>query len=131
VTDRNQLAIGIFILALLGLALLCMLSACSWSPETRAEESVYQSLNAIDYTQTMRIAQSGHRWQESSSAEWIGHYPSCRSVDGLFAAQAIGHAGVTELLERWRSPAWLKRTWQGVGIAVEGRSVTANWSAGL
>ena len=113
------------------LVALALGGCATWSPETKWEEGAYQVLNAADYVQTRQIVSCPATYYEIDSAWAVGRHPDQRSVTGMFAVQALGHAGGTALLAQAGAPAWVQRTWQAVTLGVEARDVGRNWRLGL
>lgn len=111
------------------LVVLLLAGCASWTPETRREEIAFQALSAVDATQTIRIAREPDRFSESNPI--LGEHPSTRRVATYFAANGVLHFAATSLLEEAHAPQWLVRTWEAVGIVIEGRDVALNISHGI
>jgi len=120
-----------------GLALSMLCGCATWTPETEIEESTFLTLHAVDGLQTAHIASTHHgcdgqiRCQEIESAWAIGCEPSARSTAGYFAAIAIAHVAVTQLLVHYDAPPWALRTWEIIGIAWNVRDVSHNAALGI
>jgi len=115
----------------LALAAAMFLAGCAtWSPETKAEESVYLTLDAVDGLQTADIAHT-HGCYEAESPWLLGREPSARSTSAYFAALAVAHIAITQLLVDHNAPPWTLRTWELIGIAWNVRDVSHNAEIGI
>jgi hypothetical protein len=107
--------------------LLCVAQpASAWSEADTRREVGYLTLHAIDWGQTLDIAeQCGHtNYYEHNPV--LGKCPSRGDVNTYFALTAIGHYAVSRALP----PKWRKR-WQYVTIGVQVGAVANNIKIGL
>lgn len=108
-------------------ALLCLPALAqpsTWTPADTRAESVYLLLHAADWAQTLQIADSNGRWQETNPL--LGRRPSRGEVNAYFAATAVAHV----LIARQLSPE-ARRWFQGISIGVEAGCVGVNFRAGV
>ena len=116
---------------LTGFMVLALLSGCTtWSPETKVEESTFLTLHAVDGLQTANIHNTRGCY-EAESAWAMGREPSARSTTAYFAALAIAHVAITNLMVDHDAPPWMLRTWEFVGIAWNVRDVSHNAEIGI
>lgn len=112
------------------LVLLCFGGCASWTPETRAEETVYQTLHVVDAAQTLEIAR--HPCYREAESRWLlGAHPSQGRVLGAMAATGAAHALVTDMLEAHDASPTTKRIWQFVTIGAQAEAVGNNISIGI
>lgn len=118
--------------AVAGLSALVLLSGCAhWSPETRALETAYLAVHAVDAAQTMTIARNPDTVHERTSAWLIGEQPSRGQVAAWAIGGALLHMAVTDQLERHEAPRWLKRSWQAFTIGPKVSTVAENHELGI
>jgi hypothetical protein len=110
-------------------ALLPLAGCATLPPDTRAEEITYQSLAAIDATETLRTADEPARYHEMNPI--LGQHPAPGSVLGYFAVCGVAHYGITDLLVSEGAPHWLLTTWESLGIGLESAMVIHNTSVGI
>ena len=113
--------------------ILLALCGCShWSHETRVEESVYQTLGAIDAAQSVQATRRYDCYSEADALtrSIIGPHPSAGAVIGYRAALGALHFAVTDALERDDGDIWLKRAWQLWTIGIEAHAVYVNFQVG-
>lgn len=102
---------------LLVLALLCGCADLrSFPPETRAEELTWQTLHAIDISQTHGIAHDPDCYYEMVSDPLIGRHPSQGAVALWGITWATLHFVITDLMVDHDAPPWLVRGWMFVTI---------------
>jgi hypothetical protein len=107
-----------------------LLSGCAALPaETRAEETTYQVLAAVDAMQTLRTADTPGRLHEDNPL--LGPHPSPGKVAVYFAVGAVAHYGITSLLVEHDAPPWLVRAWELSGITMEIACVGNNLGDGI
>ena len=127
------------IIAAAGLAVLMLTGCTTWKPETQAEEATFLTLHAVDGLQTANIAtMSNHggcggqiHCYERESAWAIGCDPSPRSTAAYFAALAVAHVAITNLMVEHDAPNWMLRTWELVSIGWDVRDVSHNAEIGI
>jgi hypothetical protein len=111
--------------------LACLLAGCTtWSPETKVEETTFLTLHAVDGLQTADIHNTRGCY-EAESAWAMGREPSARSTAGYFAALAVAHVAITQLMIDYDAPPWALRTWELIGIAWNVRDVSHNAQLGI
>lgn len=117
------------------LVLVLALSGCaSWNRETIIEEATYQTLHVVDTAQTLNIRKQWERGQnlcEVDSSWAIGREPTPGRVIPYMAAEAVAHAGITNLMVTKRAPQWAIRTWQVVTIGVTVDEIGRNYYLGI
>jgi hypothetical protein len=107
-----------------------LLGGCaSLTPETRAEEALYQAELYVDGADTLDIARHPHTFHELNPA--LGHHPSQAKVAAVIATTSAAHAFVTVELSDHGAPAWVLRTWEVCSISVEAGAVAWNAHVGL
>lgn len=95
-----------------------------WSPVDRQREAAYLVLHAIDWGQTLYIADHPDTHHEQNPL--LGPHPTRGRVHGYFAATALLHVGLVHVLPaRWRPAV------QMLSIAIEAGTVASNWRAGV
>jgi len=93
-------------------------------------EYTYQVLNVVDMGQTLYIADNPDRYYENV-ADWaIGRHPSRRSVVAFMGAEAVLHAGVTEVLLR-NDMTKTAALWQCLTIGDKLNNTVHNYSIGV
>lgn len=105
------------------LALAAPLTAQTWNTTDVALESAYQAALLVDWRQTSDIHRYPHAYERNPI---LGQHPSQSSINGYFAASALGHLAVSHLLSGKARTAW-----QGATIGVELYWVGRNKSLGL
>lgn len=93
-------------------------------------EVAYQTLHAVDTTQTLEIALRPRQYCERESAWEIGRHPSVAGVAAWAVTDALGHAAATEWLIDHGHPR-LVWVWEALTIADTGHAVAANFTIGL
>lgn len=118
------------------LLLVLFLSGCgTLSQETKIEESVWQTGNVIDATQTMTFLKQPNCFEESGEHIFpgeqpvFGHHPSDTQVGLYTAAFGMLHLGITNLLEHINANPWIIRTWEVGSIVGMGsfQAVASNY----
>ncbi len=94
-----------------------------WSKDEVALEAVYQTLQFIDYRQTLSIAEDDEYTENNI---FLGKNPQDEYIHAYFLAAALGHVAITEML----SPKY-RRIWQMITIGIEAGYVTHNYSIGV
>lgn len=108
----------------------CALTGCSaLSPETRAEETAYQVLSAVDASQTLSIADHPAQFREMNPA--MGGHPRPANVAAYFAAGGATHFAMTYALSAANAPPWALRLWEVSGIGLEAVCVGNNFGSGI
>ena len=113
-------------------ALLIMLAMLMCSPAaadewTRADtyrEAAYLTLHAIDWGQTLYIADHPNEYYERNTI--LGDHPSRGRVNTYFILSGLGHAAVSYVL-----PRPYREIWQYGTIAVSGYWVINNYHIGI
>lgn len=112
--------------ALLCLVLATQLPAQNWSRADTLAEGAFLALLTTDYMQTRDLL----RKPKSEMREMnplLGSFPSQAEVNQYFLMMALTHVSVAVLLP----PDGMRRTWQGLGIALELGVVAHNVKVGL
>jgi hypothetical protein len=124
---------------LLGSALLLSFVACStlqhdpWTTEDKMLEGTWQTLHAIDWSQTLNISDREDRYHEINPL--IGEHPSRTKVNTVMGAAALLHPIVVNWLPRkvkvfgFDLPA--RAIFQSISISSTGGLVTSNFDIGL
>jgi hypothetical protein len=107
--------------------LLFLLCGCGWSTQTILLESAWQGIHAVDYLQTIQIANHPEKYRETNLI--LGPHPSTQSVAIYSAVTAIGHAAITGVLEEYQKD-WVPY-WQGITIVIDGAAVINNYQIGI
>jgi hypothetical protein len=108
------------------------LSGCAhWSLETRALQTAYLAVHAVDAAQTLTIARNPDTVHEVREAWLIGEQPSRGAVAAWAIGGALLHVAVTDQLERRDAPRWLRRSWQAFTIGPKVSAVTSNHELGI
>lgn len=126
----------LMVLALVLLVALLLLPSCAVTPSNVAEVT-YQSLEAIDYAQTLNVVRRPDCLQESGPAHYlIGHHPDNTKL-ALYTVGMMGsHFLVTNWLNReidatdaegWKA---VLVVWQLGSIAFESQYVIHNFKLG-
>lgn len=103
------------------------------APRPVVEESLYQTLHAVDTLQTIQIGKSNGRYYEGQLAYALTKVPKVGPTLAYMGAIAAGHALVTaerELVEH-NAPTWAVRTWEVVTLGWSADSVQHNFSVGV
>ncbi len=106
--------------------LICSAPAIAGEPWSKGEvalEVVYQTLQFIDYNQTLSIA-ADDEYTENNI--FLGKNPQEEYIHAYFLATALGHIAVTEML-----PPKYRRIWQMITIGIEAGYVSHNYSIGV
>lgn len=107
-----------------------LLAGCAeLSPETRAEETVYQVARAFDAAETYRIACYPAQWYETNP--YLGVHPARAKIAAWAVLGSVGHLAITHYLATHDAPPWLLRTWEGLGIGLEVYELGENRRHGL
>jgi len=101
-------------------------SADDWRSEDTYREAAYLTLHAIDWGQTLDIADKCGHTDYHEHNPILGECPSRSRVNAYFATSAILHYAVSQSL-----PPKYRKTWQHVTIGVEVGAVANNISIGL
>lgn len=116
---------------------LLFLVGCQSIPSSRAE-TVWQTLNAADFSQTMHIARNGCYTEVAwPTAQIIGGHPSESEVALYGAAQALAHYSVTRWLDKKVSSdaddGWetIRTIWHVFTIFSAGYRVQNNYYEGM
>lgn len=104
-----------------------------------APEVTFQTLNAVDFSETIDDARSPSCYQENDpfTRAMIGEHPSSKGVAEAWAVYAVGHYAVTAWLDREieanDSDTWrvIRFVWHVGTIAGEVHSLADNARAGL
>lgn len=101
------------------------LSACaSWTPADSYREGAALGLLAVDYAQTMHIADNPQTFYERNPI--LGEHPSKGEVTAYFAGAAAAHLAIAALLP----PKW-REVWQYATITLEAGVVAHNVGIGI
>jgi hypothetical protein len=79
---------------------------------------------AIDYAQTMKIADNPDRWEERNPI--LGSHPSGKEVTAYFVGSYLVYTGIAAAL-----PAPYREWWHYAGIGVQAACVGNNLAIGL
>ena len=114
---------------LLSIVVLSLSACATLSPETKAEEAVWQGANAMDAYSTNRMVNDYHG-SESGQWQYIsgGHHPNTGQIVLNAAVWGGMHFAVTSWLSDHNAPKWLQRTWQLVTLTGTGITVSHNFS---
>lgn len=104
-----------------------------WTQGDITRETIWQTLNLLDWAQTRTIATEtmsvpgfGTFPRYSEGNPFLGNHPTRKDVDRYMAASALFHLGVSHILPtRWRTG------WQNVTIGWEASFVYRNYRAGI
>lgn len=97
-----------------------------------SEEIAWQTLHAVDVAQTLSAAQDPCYVEDAYiTRQLIGRNPSTGEVLAWGAGIAVGHAFVTNLLERHDAPVWVRKTWSYATITSTGIAIANNHSEGI
>lgn len=100
--------------------------------ELSNEEIAWQTLHAVDIAQTLSAAQDPCYVEDAYlTKRLIGEQPSTGEVLLWGAGMAVGHAWVTNLLERHEAPRWVQKTWSYATITSTGVAIASNHSEGV
>ena len=109
-----------------------VLSAGCQSLEFSNEEIAWQTLHAVDIAQTLSAAQDPCYVEDAYlTRQLIGSQPSTGEVLLWGAGVAVGHAFVTNLLEKQNAPRWVQKTWSYATITSTGIAIASNHSEGV
>lgn len=111
-------AIGMF-----ATILLYSTGALAWSKEDSYREAAWQTINFIDYRQTLQITKKDNYYEQNPL---LGAHPSRGDVDKYFAASALVHYGISCAL-----PFHYRRSWQWMTIGFSSAIVYRNFQIGL
>jgi hypothetical protein len=96
------------------------------------QEMAWQALHAVDVAQTASAASDPCYVEDALiTRQLIGANPSTEEVLLWGAGMAVGHAFVTNLLERSDAPGWMRKTWSYATITGTGLAVATNHSEGI
>lgn len=123
-------------------AIVLSLSACSALPRAResvAAEVVFQTANAVDWSQTINTARRPDCYVENDpvTRAMFGQHPSSGEVGAAWALQATLHLAISGWLDRqveatdaegWRA---VRIAWQILTIVNAGKNIRDNHSVGL
>lgn len=110
--------------AMLVLPVLTLSACASWTPADSYREGAALGLLAVDYAQTMHIADNPQAFYERNPI--LGEHPSKSEVTTYFAAAAAAHIAIAALLP----PKW-REIWQYATITLEAGVVGHNASIGI
>ncbi len=109
-----------------------VLSAGCQSLELSNEEIAWQTLHAVDIAQTISAAQDPCYIEDAYiTRRLIGSQPSTGEVLLWGAGMAVGHAFVTNLLEKQNAPRWVQKTWSYATITGTGIAIASNHAEGV
>ncbi len=96
------------------------------------EEITWQTLHAIDVAQTLSAAQDPCYVEDALiTRQLIGSQPSTGEVLLWGAGMAVGHAWISNMLERGEAPVWVQKTWSYATITSTGIAIASNHSEGV
>jgi len=107
-----------------------------FSPETTAQEVVWQALNVVDGMQTVYIAQNPDRFEETGVASvFVGAHPSRKDAVAVMALFAVAHyavtVGIENMVQQDKNYRGLQRLWQGIMIGSKAWQVIDNHMIGI
>ncbi len=113
------------------LCFLVLLSGCE-SLELSREELIWQGVHAMDIAQTLNAADDPC-YKESAyiTQRLIGEQPSDAEVMAWGIGTAIGHAVITQALERLDAPGWVQTLWAYGTISHTAFAVASNHDEGI
>jgi hypothetical protein len=124
---------------LLSSALLLSLVACStiqhdpWTTEDKALECTWQTLHAVDWSQTLDISAQSDKYYEINPL--LGEHPSRSRVNTVMGASALLHPIVVNYLPRKIKLLGLdlpaRAIFQSISINSSGGLVSHNFNIGL
>ena len=109
---------------LIVLVVMFSLGCSTWTRQDTIRHASFTALMAIDYAQTMRIADNPDRWHEHNPI--MGDHPSSRYVTLYFIGSYAVSTAIAALL-----PAPYREWWQYSAITVEAACVGNNYTIGL
>jgi hypothetical protein len=95
-----------------------MLTGCAELRSPSYPEIAYQIANGYDFAQTVntaRGAKCGYYEKDPVTSQIIGTHPTVPAVEGMWAAQALGHYLISNWLDR-EIDATDSDAWRGVRI---------------
>ena len=95
-----------------------------WTTQDTQRESVYLTLTAIDWNQTLQGAKQPDHYYETNII--LGSHPSDSRLNTLIPASMLAHYYIATLL-----PRGYREAWQYALIVVEANAVSNNFSIGL
>lgn len=123
---------------IIALFALMALSGCTTlSPEARATEAVWQTLNVVDIGQTVTISREPKNWRETNPGlcALASNHPTTGKVYAVMIGDAVLHYAVTALLDDKDTGrgAWhvANIAWQSVTLGEKGYNVAHNFDVGL
>jgi hypothetical protein len=115
-----------------GLVAASFFSAGCQTFELSNEELAWQTLHAVDIAQTLSAAQDPCYVEDAYlTRKLIGQQPGTGEVLLWGAGVAVGHAWVSNLLERNRAPGWVQKTWSYATITSTGIAIASNHAEGV
>lgn len=109
-----------------------VLCAGCQSLELSNEEIAWQTLHAVDIAQTLSAAQDPCYVEDAYvTRRLIGSQPSSGEVLLWGAGMAVGHAFVTNMLEKHHAPRWVQKTWSYATITGTGIAIASNHAEGV
>jgi hypothetical protein len=119
---------------LIFMAILGITGCAQLSPETKIEEGIWQSINAVDAAQTVLAVGAQPRcFQENGELGINGKHPGDAQIVAFNAVLGLVHYGVTWVLSGRGGedyPAirpWVLRLWEGFSIGYTGNIVHGNY----
>jgi hypothetical protein len=109
------------------LLILLWTSVCEandWNLDDTMREVVWQTVNVIDWGQTLEIARNPEDYREYNPV--LGKHPSVENVNLYMLSGAIGHSIVSYVL-----PKKARMYWQYITIGLSGACVINNASMGI
>jgi hypothetical protein len=109
---------------LIALSVVVSLGCSTWTRHDTIRQASFTALMAVDYAQTLRIADNPERWHEHNPI--MGSHPSSRDVTLYFMGSYAVSTAVAMLL-----PPPYRAWWQYSAITVEAACVGNNYTIGL
>jgi hypothetical protein len=100
--------------------------ADDWTREDSYREAVFLTLHAIDWNQTLQIADHPDLYYEKTSSRFMGSHPSENQVNQYMVGAALLQITVAYLL-----PAEYRKAFQYITIGEKIPNVMGNFSLGL
>jgi hypothetical protein len=107
-----------------------------FSPETTAQEVVWQALNVVDTEQTLYISRHPGQYEEVGQAGlFAGNHPSHNQVIGVMVGFALFHyavtVGIENLVQQNHDYEVVQRVWQYSNIMYKSETVWHNHEIGI
>lgn len=108
--------------------LICLMSSTvlatdEWTKKDTAYQSVFLTLQTVDWLQTKEIARNPNYYEMNLI---LGRNPSQNAVDVYFLSTSILHTGIAYYL-----PKKYRRYWQYIFIGVQVGYIGHNYNAGI